>query len=416
MQSTRGMHDILPEDIKYWQYIYQIALENLNIASYQEIRTPIIEDQSLFLRSIGEQTDIVEKEMYNFLDRGGRHLTLRPEGTAGIARSIIQHKLCNQKQIQRLWYMGPMFRYERPQHGRQRQFHQLGIECYGSTSPAMDAQIIYLADHILQKLQCNHYTIELNSIGSLEQRGEYEIKLRDYLETYYNDLTPDSKSRFHDNTIKLLDSKDKHLQEILSEAPQLSSVLDSTSLKHFEKVQNYLSNMGVNYIVNTKLVRGLDYYNDTVFEIKTNLLGTQDTICGGGRYDTLTSQLGSEAIPAMGWGMGLERLLLLVQKNLLLDTEKIYFYVATYGEGAVNYALNLIPLFQETKFKYEIDFSTSTLRKQIQKAHKKAAKICLLIGENEINDQSITVKWLDEHKQITYSKQNFITMVKSLSI
>jgi len=410
------MHDILPKETQYWQYIYQIALENLNIASYQEIRTPIIEDQSLFLRSIGEHTDIVNKEMYNFTDRAGRYLTLRPEGTAAIARSIIQHKLCSQKQVQRLWYMGPMFRYERPQHGRQRQFHQLGIECYGSTSPAMDAQIIYLADNILKNLQCSQYTIELNSIGSLENRKKYEINLRDYLKTYYNDLSSESKSRFKNSTIKLLDSKDKHLQEILSEGPQITSVLSSASLKHLEEVRECLSNMGVSYIINPKLVRGLDYYNDTVFEVKTSLLGTQDTICGGGRYDTLTSQLGYEAIPAVGWGMGLERLLLLVQKNLLLDTEKIYFYIATYGQGTINYALSLIPLFQEGKFKYEIDFSTSTLRKQIQKAQKKEAKICLLIGDNEIKNQSITVKWLNEYKQVTYSKDNFIAMVTSLSI
>lgn len=416
MQSTRGMHDILPEEIKYWQYIYQIALENLNIANYQEIRTPIIEDQSLFLRSIGEHTDIVNKEMYSFTDRGGRNLTLRPEGTAAIARSIIQHKLCSQKQVQRLWYMGPMFRYERPQHGRQRQFHQLGIECYGSESPAMDSQIIYLADNILKNLQCDDYTIEINSIGSLKNRKEYEIKLKDYLTTYYNELSSESQSRFHDSTIKLLDSKDKYLQEILSEAPLITSVLDSNSLKHFEEVTDGLYSMGVNYIMNPKLVRGLDYYNDTVFEIKTGLLGTQDTICGGGRYDTLTNQLGYEAIPAMGWGMGLERLLLLIQNNLSLDTEKIYFYIATQNPNAINYALSLIPLFQESKLKYEIDFSTSTIKKQIQKAHRKEAKICLVIGDNEVSNQNITVKWLNEYKQMTYSKQNFVAMVKSLSI
>nr|YP_009628581.1 Histidine-tRNA ligase [Acrochaetium secundatum]QBX88364.1 Histidine-tRNA ligase [Acrochaetium secundatum] len=416
MQSTRGMHDILPTEVKYWQYIYKIALDNLDIANYQEIRTPILEDQSLFLKSIGEHTDIINKEMYSFTDRGGRQLTLRPEGTAAIARSIIQHKLCRQKQIQRLWYMGPMFRYERPQHGRQRQFHQLGIECYGTTSPALDAQIIYLADNILKKLQCNHYTIELNSIGSLENRKEYDIKLRDYLTKYYKDLSSESQSHFHNSTIKLLDSKDHHLQEILSEGPQITSVLNSSSLKHLEEVKDCLYSMGVSYIINPKLVRGLDYYNDTVFEFKTSLLGTQDTICGGGRYDTLTNQLGCEAIPAVGWGMGLERLLLLVQKNLFLDTKTIHFYIATYGRGTINYALSIIPLFQESKFKYEIDFSTSTIRKQIQKAHKKKAKICIIIGDEEINNQTITVKWLDEYKQITYSKQNFIKMIKSLSV
>nr|YP_010988216.1 Histidine-tRNA ligase [Rhodochorton tenue]WOK79412.1 Histidine-tRNA ligase [Rhodochorton tenue] len=413
MQSTRGMHDILPEEIKYWQYIYQVALESLSLANYHEIRTPIIEETSLFSRSIGEGTDIVNKEMYNFLDQGNRNLTLRPEGTAGIARSVIQHKLCKQQQIQKLWYLGPMFRYERPQHGRQRQFHQLGLECYGSGNAAIDAETIYLANNLLEKLQCSNYTIEINSIGSLENRKQYEIKLQDYLRKYYKDLSAESQARFQTNTIKLLDSKDKHLQEILSYGPQIKDVLSITSIEHFEKVQGYLKNLNIHYVINPKLVRGLDYYNDTVFEIKTNLLGTQDTICGGGRYDRLTNQLGHNVIPAIGWGIGVERLLILIKDKLILKNKTTFFYIATQNDTTIGYALSLIPIFQKQKLKYEIDLSASGFQKQIKKAYKRQAEICILIGEDEVKTESITVKWLKEYKQITYSKQNFIKLIEN---
>jgi histidyl-tRNA synthetase len=413
MQSTRGMYDILPEEIKYWQHIYQVALETLSLANYYEVRTPIIEETSLFSRSIGRDTDIVNKEMYNFIDKGGRLLTLRPEGTAGVARSIIQHKLCNQHQIQKLWYLGPMFRYERPQNGRQRQFHQLGLECYGSSNPAIDAEIIYLANNILRKLHCSNYRIEINSIGSLESRKRYEVKLQDYLRKYYKDLSTESQIRLETNTIRLLDSKDKSLQEILLSGPQLTDVLEVKSIEHFEKVKEYLRSMDINYIVNSQLVRGLDYYNDTVFEIKTDELGGQNTICGGGRYDTLTNQLGQETIPSIGWGIGIERLLLLTKDKLILNEDKIFLYIATQNDHAMRYALSLTPLFQMQKLKYEIDLSQGGFHKQIKKAYKKQAEICILIGIDEVKTESITVKWLKEYKQSTYSKPDFIKLVQS---
>ena len=416
MQSTRGMHDILPGEIEYWQYIYEVALKELSVANYAEIRTPIMEDTSLYLRSIGECTDIVSKEMYSFLDKGGRNLTLRPEGTAGVARSIIQNNLCKHNSIQKLWYFSPMFRYERPQYGRQRQFHQLGIECYGSNHPAIDAQIIYLAKNILDKLHCDNYSIELNSIGSLDDRKKYEVKLKDYLYTYYQDLTPELQHCFHNNTIKLLDSKDTYIQELLSEGPQLTEVVNSTSLKHFETVKNYLSEMNVQYKISTQMVRGLDYYNDTVFEFKTNQLGTQDTICGGGRYDMLTHQLGSKTIPAIGWGIGIERLLLLIKKNLILDNCSLYFYIASQGDKSIAYALSLVPILQKNNIKYEIDVSNSTFQKQIKKAYKKNAIACILIGDDEISSNSITLKWLNEYKQEKYSQQDFITMIRTRSL
>jgi len=392
--------------------IKEIALETLSLANYHEIRTPIIETTSLFSRSIGANTDIVEKEMYNFTDQGKRLLTLRPEGTAGVARSIVQHKLCNQHQIQKLWYLGPMFRYERPQSGRQRQFHQLGLECYGSNNPAVDAEIIQLANKILEKLQCNNYRIEINSIGSLKNRKEYEVKLQDYLRKYYSDLSTESRMRLETNTIKLLDSKDKDLQEILLGAPQLADILDLESVRHFEKVKGYLQEMGLKYIVNSHLVRGLDYYNDTVFEIKTNQLGAQDTLCGGGRYDQLTTQLGEDAIPSIGWGIGIERLLLLTKNKIILNDDQLLLYIATQGDDAMLSALGLVPIFQIQQLKYEIDLGQSTFKKQIKKAQKKKAKICLLIGDDEVKTNSITVKWLQEYKQITYSRSNFIKLIK----
>jgi histidyl-tRNA synthetase len=263
MQSIRGMHDILPEEVKYWQYIYSAAIETFEIASYQEIRTPLLENTALFNRSIGENTDIINKEMYNFKDRGNRDLTLRPEGTASIARAIIQHSLCNNHQIQRLWYLAPMFRYERPQHGRQRQFHQLGIECIGSYSAMADAEIIYLAQYFLNKLQCTNYSIEINSIGSIKDRSQYKLDLQKYLIPYIEDLDEESRTRLFNNTIKILDSKSDKTQEILNDAPKLINYLEKSTLKHFEEVTDYLDGLQIKYKINTKIVRGLDYYNKT---------------------------------------------------------------------------------------------------------------------------------------------------------
>nr|YP_009739043.1 Histidine-tRNA ligase [Palmaria decipiens]QIC19482.1 Histidine-tRNA ligase [Palmaria decipiens] len=412
MQSIRGMHDILPKDTKYWQHVYNIAMDILSQASYQEIRTPIIEDTSLFLRGIGTDTDIVSKEMYSFEDRGRRNLTLRPEGTAPVARSLIQHKLYNEQPIQKLWYMGPMFRYERPQHGRQRQFHQLGLECYGSNSPVLDAEVIYLANQIIDSLECSKYTIEINSIGSSDTRQDYEKALRRYLSTYQLDLDGESQKRLIASPLTILDSKDPQTQEILLNAPIISDFLDREALIHFEKMQDYLSSMNIPFTINNHLVRGLDYYNSTVFEIKTNLLGTQDTICGGGRYDSLTQQLGGPAIPALGWGIGIERLLLLVQDKLDLPQNSELIYLALQGYEAEKKGLSLIPIFRNYDLRYEVDLSGSSFQKQVKRAHKKNALMCVIIGEEEASLQTLTVKWLKEYRQETCSRQQFIETLK----
>lgn len=414
MQSIRGMHDILPEEIKYWQYIYSTAHKILGLANYNEIRTPIIEETSLFLRTIGETTDIINKEMYSFNDQGNRSITLRPEGTASIARAVLQHKLYKIQAIQKLWYLGPMFRYERPQQGRQRQFHQLGIECYGSNNPILDAEIIYLATQVLTSLQCTDYFLEINSIGHAEDRIRYRDSLKNYLTKYEDSLDNESKKYLATNPLRILDMKECHIQEILHEAPKLTEFINHESHKHFTEVKAYLNSLNIKYNINTNLVRGLDYYNNTVFEIKTKQLGTQNTICGGGRYNNLTTQLGGELIPAAGWGIGIERLLLMIKNKIDINEDTLYIYLIMKTHEGIKYGLSLIPLFYDYQLTYEIDLSSSSLQKQIQKASKKKAKICIIIGENEVMNNHITVKWLDTYKQQTYLLPDFKQILQSL--
>lgn len=414
MQSIRGMHDILPEEVKYWQYIYLAAIETFEIASYQEIRTPLLENTALFNRSIGENTDIINKEMYTFKDRGNRDLTLRPEGTASIARAVIEHNLCNNHQIQRLWYLAPMFRYERPQHGRQRQFHQLGMECIGSYNAIADAETIYLAQYFLNKLQCTDYSIEINSIGSINDRSRYKLDLQKYLIPYIDDLDQESQTRLFNNTIRILDSKSQKTQEILNYAPKLINYLEQSTLEHFEEVTDYLDNLQVQYTINTKIVRGLDYYNKTAFEIKSPLQGTQDTICGGGRYDNLIEQIGGPQIPAVGWAIGIERLLLIAKDQIKIQSQPLYYYIATEGYEAKKYILQIIPSLQKYQIKFEIDFTNSNFQKQLKRANRKRAIMCLLISSYEVENNSITIKWLQEYQQESYYIKDFLDNLKNI--
>nr|YP_009313186.1 Histidine-tRNA ligase [Dermonema virens]SCW21440.1 Histidine-tRNA ligase [Dermonema virens] len=407
IKSVRGMHDILPDQMYYWQYIYRTAASILDTANYQEIRTPIVESQSLFMRSIGENTDIINKELYSFNDRSSRDLVLRPEGTAGIARAILEHGLCDQQTVQKLWYLGPMFRYERPQQGRQRQFHQLGIECYGSQSTVLDAEIIYLAHRVLKELKCQSLSIEINSIGNYKERQIYENDLKEYLNNYIHDLDKETLHKLQANALRLLDSKNPKIQEILLEAPKLTNYLEIESKQRFEEVKDHLHTLGIKFETNNQLVRGLDYYNDTVFEIKNTELGAQNTLCGGGRYDGLTKQLGGKLIHAMGWGIGIERLLILIQQQINIASKKICFYIACQSNEDQFYALNLIPMIHEYKLKYELDLSGRGLKKQIQQAIKKNSVICLIIGKNEITQRTILIKWLNTKEQQTCSLDNF---------
>nr|YP_010204058.1 histidine-tRNA synthetase [Ahnfeltia fastigiata]UAT97547.1 histidine-tRNA synthetase [Ahnfeltia fastigiata] len=413
MQPLRGTRDILPNETIFWQYIYNTVLRVLTTSSYHEIRTPILESTSLFKRSIGNGTDIVNKEMYSLIDQGNREITLRPEGTASIARSFISNKLYQESQINRLWYLGPMFRYERPQSGRQRQFHQLGVECIGSISPMADTEVIHMAIKILTQLNCKDYQLEINSIGDLAERNKYKTDLKDYLKYYNRDLDIESQKRLEINPLRILDSKNLQTQEILIKAPRLQNYLKSDSIQHFNLVCKYLNNLNINFQINNMLVRGLDYYNYTAFEVKTHLLGSQDTICGGGRYDNLIKQLGGPNTPAVGWAIGLERLLMLVKSKLDIDYPKVDLYIATQSLAAKDKIWSIILILEKYNINFELDLSDSSFQKQLKRANKSKAIGCLILGENEIQNNTVTIKWLVTGDQEIIEYNDFIKRIEN---
>nr|YP_009392574.1 Histidine-tRNA ligase [Caloglossa monosticha]ARW61136.1 Histidine-tRNA ligase [Caloglossa monosticha] len=399
MQSLRGTKDILPNEIANWQDIYIKVQQLFNICNYYEIRTPILEQTDLFCRSIGNDTDIINKEMYSFKDQGKRNITLRPEGTASIARAYIANKMYKNGKISKLWYLGPMFRYERPQKGRQRQFHQLGIECIGSSSPIADTEVIRIANKILQIFCLNNYTIEINSIGNSKEREKYKEKLKEYLNQYKKDLDEDSKKRLDTNPLRILDSKNLQTKQILYDAPKLKSYLEFTSLNHFDQVCKHLTYLEIPYIVNNKLVRGLDYYNYTAFEIKTDQLGAQETICGGGRYDELIEQLGGPMTPSVGWAIGIERLLILIKSQLNNQIKPLNIYVIAKGIEAQKQAWNVIRIIEECQINFNLDLTESNLIKQLKQANLLKARMCLIIAEEETKYNYITAKWLKNGNQ-----------------
>nr|YP_010952306.1 histidine tRNA synthetase [Gloiopeltis furcata]WMP13975.1 histidine tRNA synthetase [Gloiopeltis furcata] len=414
MQPLRGTKDILSDEILIWQHIYSKALKILTLSNYHEIRTPILESTTLFTRSIGNGTDIVNKEMYSFRDQGLREITLRPEGTASIARAFISNKLGQENRIQRLWYCGPMFRYERPQNGRQRQFHQLGIECIGSFNPMADAEVIRIAYSILKALKCPDYQLEINSIGNTLERNNYKKALVEYLYKYKDDLDTDSLKRLQINPLRILDSKNQKTQEILCNAPLLASFLQKPSKKHFYNVCDYLACSNIGYTINQKLVRGLDYYNYTAFEIKTRSLGSQDTICGGGRYDSLIQQLGGQETPSVGWAIGLERLVLLVKNIIALKENQPSIYLATQGTLAQKKIWTIISILEKNLISFELDLNGNTFQKQLKKASKSGAKVCLLLGEDEVHNNIITIKWLKDGAQEQLKYNNLSTLINKL--
>nr|QCI07122.1 Histidine-tRNA ligase [Hypnea pannosa] len=416
MQLLRGTKDILPDEIILWQYIEKTASKIMKLANYHEIRTPVIESTSLFKRSIGNGTDIVNKEMYSFIDQNSREITLRPEGTASIARAFINNKLYKSNTTHRLWYLGPMFRYERPQQGRQRQFHQLGLECIGSLNPMADAEVIRIAHKLLNELECSSYTTEINSIGKLEERNKYKQSFIEYLEPYINDLDNNSRNKLYTNPLKILDSKNTKTQEIIYHAPCLHDYLETPSKKHFEKVCEYLEFLNIQYNINKQLVRGLDYYNYTAFEIKTNSLGTQDTICGGGRYDSLIQELGGPNIPAVGWAIGMERLLLTVKKQLnrKIQKSKPLVYLAINGQNTEREILNIIQLLEKKNISYNLDLDNNSLQKQLKKADKQGAKACLIIRDYEIKNNCITLKKLSTSEQQQFNIMHIDDLIKTL--
>ena len=411
IKALRGTRDILPDEIGYWQWVESVAREILLQANYQEIRTPIFEQTALFERGIGEATDVVGKEMYTFVDRGERSITLRPEGTAGVVRSFIENKLHATGGVQRLWYTGPMFRYERPQAGRQRQFHQIGVEVLGSRDARADVEVIAIATHILQKLGLKNLNLNLNSVGNATDRQAYRQALVDYLTQYQDELDPDSQDRLSRNPLRILDSKDQRTQEIVQDAPSILEYLGEDSRAHFEQVKQLLTALEIPYTLNPRLVRGLDYYTHTAFEIISDDLGAQATVCGGGRYDGLVQELGGPETPAVGWAIGLERLVILLQQLNSLPGSSLDFYIVSRGNLAESQALILAQKLRQNSFSVELDLSGSAFGKQFKRADRSGAAACLVLGDAEAQQQTIKLKWLKTGEEITINQSDLLDKI-----
>ena len=415
IQAVKGTRDILPEEVGYWQQVETVAAQILGLAAYQEIRPPMLEYTELFERGIGEATDVVGKEMYTFDDRGTppRSMTLRPEGTAGVVRAFVQNSLYASGDVQRLWYTGPMFRYENPQAGRQRQFHQIGVEVLGSAAPRADAEVIAIATDILQALGLTNLKLDLNSVGHLEDRQQYREALINYLTPYREELDPDSQERLSRNPLRILDSKDKRTQEIAHDAPQILDYLGDYSRGHFDQVQQILSDLGIEYQINPRLVRGLDYYTHTAFEIQSDELGAQATVCGGGRYDGLVKELGGPDTPAVGWAMGMERLILLRQQQTPPHSRRDLYFVSR-GEQAQAQALILAQKLRHAGFAVELDLSGSKFAKQFKRADRSGAVACLVIGETEADAQTVQLKWMNTGEQQAMAQAELLQMTERL--
>ncbi|WP_230086217.1 histidine--tRNA ligase [Halomonas sp. 328] len=401
IQAIRGMNDLLPEQSPLWQYFEGKVRDLMRRYGYAEIRTPIVEQTALFARSIGEVTDIVEKEMYTFDDRNGDSLTLRPEGTASCVRAAMEHGLLH-NQTQRLWYQGPMFRHERPQKGRYRQFHQVGVETFGFEGPDVDAELILLTARLWQELGLmEHVTLELNSLGSLDARAAYRDTLVAYFEEHRALLDEDSLRRLTSNPLRILDSKNPDMAAMLDAAPRLMDHLDAESREHFAALTAILDAAGIDYVINPRLVRGLDYYSRTVFEWTTTALGSQGTVCAGGRYDGLVEQLGGKPTPAVGFAMGIERLILLLETLELMPAEAqpgLDLYLLGMGEAASRAALLLGEELRGAlpRLRLQVHCGGGSFKSQIKKADKSGARLALLLGEDELAEGRVTVKFLRE--------------------
>jgi len=398
VQAVRGMNDILPDDSPVWAQVEAIARAVFEEYGYREIRMPIVERTELFVRSIGEVTDVVEKEMYTFEDRSGDSLTLRPEGTAGCVRAGMSHGLFH-NQVQRLWYQGPMFRHERPQKGRYRQFHQLGVEAYGLEGPDIDAEMLLLTARLFKRLGLSHVRLQLNSLGNPEARQAYREKLVAYFSGYREKLDEDSLRRLESNPLRILDSKNPDLEGIIAEAPSILDHLDEESARHFDALKTRLDALGLDYEINPRLVRGLDYYSRTVFEWTTDRLGAQDAVCSGGRYDFLVSQLGGRHVPAVGWALGMERLIaLLSMGEAPRRAVEPHVYLAMVGEKAeaAGAVLSESLRDQVPGLRLTAHCGGGSFKSQLKKADRSGARYALILGEREIEQKRVGVKPLRE--------------------
>jgi len=408
IKVLKGMKDILPQEIDLWHKLEANALEIFGRYGYKEIRTPILETTDLFARGVGDTTDIVNKEMYTF-EKSERSLTLRPENTAGVVRSFIENGMSRLSSPVKLWYKGPMFRYERPQAGRQRQFHQVGIEMFGIKEPTADAEAILLAVNYLKSIGLNDLEVEINSLGCPKCREEYKRRIKEVLKPEFENLCEDCQNRYEKNPLRLLDCKVESCKAIF-EKPEIQKVIKSDFLceecsEHYKNLKSYLTELNVKFVENKLLVRGLDYYNRTVFEIKSNNLGSQNAVCGGGRYDSLVKQLGGEDTPAVGWAMGMERLYSLLENQ---EPKKLDGYIVS------NSSIEAFKLAEELRTKglcVEFDLSNKKFTKQLEKASK-VSDYALILGEDEIKANKVSIKNLSTSNQITVDRCDIISNIR----
>jgi histidyl-tRNA synthetase len=420
IQAIRGMHDVLPEQTPLWQYAEHKLREVLSVYGYSEIRLPVLEKTELFKRSIGEVTDIVEKEMYTFDDRNGDSLTLRPEGTAGCLRACLEHGLLH-NQVHRLWYYGPMYRHERPQKGRYRQFIQLGVETYGMSGPDIDAELILIMDRLWKKLGIrDKVRLQINSLGTIAERQVYRVILVNYFKAHLDELDEDSLRRLETNPLRILDTKNPAMQQLVENAPELMAHLGEESLAHFNGLTAILDSLGVSYEITTRLVRGLDYYSKTVFEWVTDELGSQGTICAGGRYDSLIEQLGGKPNFAVGFAMGMERLLALVELAGNVPLERsIDVYMIRVGELAEKEGLRLAEEIRNEVpgLKLQVNCGGGSFKSQFKKADKIGAEYAIILGDDEVSRKELAIKSLrSEQGQKTFNQEQAIAFLQEFLV
>jgi len=414
IQAIKGMNDILPDQIHWWQLVEQTARDILENFGYREIRTPILEKTALFARSIGENTDIVEKEMYTFSDRKGELLTLRPEATASILRAFIQHNLQADPLARKFYAMGPMFRYERPQKGRYRQFYQLDAEVLGIEEPMLDAEIMYMLRIFLERLGLSGVLLHINSLGCAECRKPYRSLLQDFLMQNEQDFCLDCNRRLHVNPLRVFDCKVERCQSIIEQAPMLLDSICENCLLHFEQVQLCLDQLETKYVINPRMVRGLDYYTRTAFEIITDRLGAQNAVGGGGRYDGLMSDLGGPNLPAVGFAIGLERLILLLQQERSVGKRSPGIFIATLGESASRKGFLLAQQLRSDGIEADLDYTRASLKSQMRRADKLGARHVLMIGENEMREGSAQLRDMATKSQSSVPLDNALQTIKEL--
>jgi len=402
------MNDQLPDELICWQQLERTASEVFRLFGYREVRLPVVEKTELFARSIGQATDIVEKEMYTFQGRNGDQLSLRPEGTAGVVRAMLQHGLLHNA-IQRIWYTGPMFRHERPQKGRYRQFHQIGVEAYGMAEADLDVEVISLTWQLWKQLGLTGAQLEINTLGTAESRKIYRSALVDFYQSNRDSLDEDSLRRLEKNPLRILDSKNAAMIELNRNAPDILDYLDDESSDHFQRVQLLLDKIGISYIRSPKLVRGLDYYSRTVFEWTTDKLGAQSAICGGGRYDDLVEKLGGKPAPAAGFAIGMERLIELMKIEQLCQAEKRQdIYIVQTSDTALNLGTTLAMELRDAGFSVTGNVGDTSFKSQLKKANRCNARLALIIGDDELQTSTISVKKLDDGEQFSVSRDNLL--------